>query len=52
MGPKLMNLQKCGACKFQFNRVTNKGVGTAILIYNVVIIVVAIGILVAVRSAF
>lgn len=47
-----MNLQKCTACKFQFNRVTNKGVMNAIIVYNVIILVVALTILFFVRSLF
>jgi len=51
LGPKLLNLQKCEACRFQFNRQTGKSTRNAVIVYNVVIIVVTIAIVVAARSA-
>jgi hypothetical protein len=51
LGPKLMNLQKCESCRFQFNRSTNKGVANAIIVYNVVVIAVSLLILLAVWQA-
>ena len=50
LGPKLMNLHKCQACKFQFNAKTGKSVSTAIWIYNLVAIAIAIVIIIAIRG--
>lgn len=53
LGPKLMNLQKCNACRFQFNRATQKSVMNAIIVYNVVALVAMFLIFFLVfRSAF
>jgi hypothetical protein len=42
LGPKMMNLQKCEGCGFQFNRVTRQSVKNAIVMYNLVALVAAI----------
>lgn len=51
LAPKLMNLQKCDACNFLYNRNTRKSVTTAIWVYNIVVIVVTLSIVFAVASA-
>ena len=48
----MMNLHKCEACRFQFNAKTRKPVMTAIIVYNVVLIVIALVVLLAVRGMF
>ncbi len=50
VGPKMMNLQKCEACRFQFNRKTNKGVLNAIIAYNVILLAIAFVFLFAVAN--
>lgn len=41
LAPKMMNLQKCEACGYLFNRSTRKSVKNAIIAYNLVALVLA-----------
>jgi transposase-like protein len=38
----MMSLQKCEACRFQFNRSTGKSVKNAIIAYNLVALLLAL----------
>lgn len=49
VGPKMMNLQHCNACGFQFNRATRKSTRNAVIAYNLVALVLALVIFAAVR---
>lgn len=52
LAPKLMHLQKCEACKFQFNRKTNKGTVNAVVAYNLVALLGGLAIVFAIRGMF